>query len=1049
MDQDTSQPDGRGAAKSLPDEHAALQIHLLGDFRVVIDGRVLADAVWTRRRAESLLKLLALAPGHSLHREQVVDYLWPDADLDSGLANLRYTVHVARRILTDVASAGGVLRLRGEQVTLAPDGGVWVDVDAFEQAAERASLSGRRGDHEAAIALYAGELLPENRYEDWTTGRRERVRDIYLVLLGGLARLQETGQEYSRAEATLQRMLDIDAANEQAHVGLMRLHLRAGRRQRALRQYEVLRDALRQDLDVDPEPATQKLYAEILAGRAAADVATEPADAGQQTAPTLPLPLTSFVGRERELQELSGALASARLLTLVGPGGAGKTRLALETARSLAGEYRDGVRLVELASLTDASLVTQSVAAACGVVEQPDRPLSATLVDGLASSQLLLVLDNCEHLLDEVASLLVVLLAGCPRLTVLATSREAIRVPGEVIWRVAPLAIPSDNEATAEALVQIESVRLLIERARGFQPDFSLTSDNAVAVADICRRLDGLPLAIELAAARLPTLGVAQLASRLENALLVLASGDRVAPLRQQTLRATLDWSYGLLSEDEQGLFHRLSVFVNGWTLDAAEALVDDVTAGDTLSLLAQLVEKSLVLVYEQGGTLRYRMLVPIQQYASERLEASGEREAVRRRHAELFLAFAEAAEPHLRGAEQAEQIARIEVEHDNLRTAFGWALAADPHLALQLAVALGRFWYVRGDVRAGIASLRDALAAAPDAAGSLRSRGMYHAGILLSEAGDEDQSAVLLEEALALLRDTDDLARIAAVLNSLGVVQRQRGDLDRARSLFEESLAIRREIGDPIMIDIALGNLALLAWSQGDLDLAETLLEETRAFAEQHGDDWSIAILTAHLGRIAWDRGQYARALELFSESLAMARRVGDQGMIAEGLEGVAGTVGMLGNPAGVARLWGAAEALREALDLPIPAPERGFNDRMVASVAEHLDAGTFAAAWADGRGWSVEDAIQSALTLVEQAEAAQHPASTDAQEPVLTERQLEIARLIAGGQTNQQIAVTLGIAPRTADTHVSAILRKLGFTSRSQVAGWLATYDFFPDPA
>ncbi len=736
------------------------------------------------------------------------------------------------------------------------------------------------------------------------------------------------------------------------------------------------------------------------------------------------------------------ALGSARLLTLVGPGGAGKTRLALEAARRLAGEYGDGVRLVELAGLTDGSLVTQSVAAACNIAEQPDHPLLTTLVDGLATSHLLLVLDNCEHLLDDVAGLLVEMLAACPRLTVLATSREAVRVPGEVIWRVAPLAVPSASDATVGELTVVESVRLLVERARSFQPDFSLTPDTAAYVANICRRLDGLPLAIELAAARLPALGVTQLASRLENALQVLSSGDRVAPLRQQTLRATLDWSHGLLSVDEQQLFRWLSVFVNGWTLDAAEALVDGVTAVDTLSLLAQLVEKSLVLAYEQGGRLRYRMLVPIQQYASERLEASGEREAARRRHAELFLAFAEAAEPRLRGAEQAEQISQVEAEHDNLRAAMSWAQVADPLLALQLVVALGRFWYVRGDVREGIVSLQGALAAAPDAADSLRARGLYHAGILLSEAGDEDRSAASLEEALALLRDTDDLARIAAVLNSLGVVQRQRGDLDRARVLFEESLAIRREIGDPMMIDIALGNLAMLAWSQGDLDLAESLLDETRAFAQQHGDDWSMAILTAHQARIAWDRGQYAQALDLFSESLSGARHVGDQGVIAEGLEGVAGAIGMLGNPAGAARLWGAAEVFREALDLPIPPPEREVNDRMVARTAELLDEGAFAVAWGEGRSWSVDDALQHAQVLVEQAGAVSAVVSTDVQEPALTDRQLEIARLIAGGQTNQQIAATLGIAPRTADTHVSAILRKLGLASRSQVADWLATY-------
>jgi predicted ATPase len=472
----------------------------------------------------------------------------------------------------------------------------------------------------------------------------------------------------------------------------------------------------------------------------------------------LPAPRSTFVGREREMVELKQAMAATRLLTLTGTGGSGKTRLALEAARDLIGSYPDGVWLVELAPLSEEALVPKAVAEALGIPERSAEPLSDTLADVLRGRELLLVLDNCEHLLETTARLVDKVLDSCPRLRILATSREALGVEGEMRWPVPPLSVPEpQGMLPSQELEGYESVRLFVEGARGHDPSFSLSPHNAPAVAEICRTLEGIPLAIELAAARVGTLSLEQISKRLEGSLELLTRGGRTAVPRHRTLKGTLDWSYDLLSEPERILFRKLSVFAGGWTLEASEAigLGEGVEEEEVLDLLSGLVEKSLVVTEgSHEGGVRYRLLEPVGQYAREKLEERGTAQETRRQHAEFFLALAEAADPEIEGAQQAAWLERLEEEHDNLRAALSWSLeeqGEDPELGLRMGAALGEFWYLRGYFNEGRRWLEEALAKSGGAPTAARARALHRVSWLALLQGDLDRGQEASEEGLEL----------------------------------------------------------------------------------------------------------------------------------------------------------------------------------------------------------------------------------------------------------------------------------------------------------
>jgi predicted ATPase/DNA-binding SARP family transcriptional activator len=615
-----------------------------------------------------------------MHREQTMDLLWPDSDRKAASNSLRSTLYTARKIL-DPATGSRYLASEDESLVLCPEGDLWVDVDAFERAAATAGCAKEPATYRAALDLYEGDLLPEERYEEWAERRREELRQLYLVLLVELAALHEERHEHELAIEVLRKVTAEESTSEEAHVAIMRLHALSRRPERALAQYERLRDTLSRRLGTRPAEATRRLRDEIAAGTlpmtpSVGSSQEELLGAGKHN---LPAPMTSFVGRAQEIVEVKRTLGMTRILTLAGAGGSGKTRLAFEVARDLIGAYPDGVRMVELAPLSEPGLVAQEVAGALGITERPGEPLVDTLVDSLTDKEMLLVLDNCEHLIDAAARLAEELLRSCPRLRILATSRELLSITGEAVLQVDPLSLPdTDGVASVEGLMRYEALRLFVDRARLRLPDFELTQQNAGAVARVCRKLDGMPLAIELATARMGALAVEQVAERLEVTLDVLSGANRTAAPRQQTLRATIDWSHRLLSEDEQMILRRFSVFAGGWTLEAAEAVCSGggIEQEEALDLLGGLVDKSLVVAgVATDGAVRYRMLESIRQYAWENLEQNGEADEVRDRHAAFFLALAEEADPKLAGPQQGVWVERLEAEHDNLREALSWFL--------------------------------------------------------------------------------------------------------------------------------------------------------------------------------------------------------------------------------------------------------------------------------------------------------------------------------------------------------------------------------------
>lgn len=1022
-----------------------VRIWLLGDFRVSVGSRTIQKDEWRLRKAASLIKLLALAPAHDLHREQITDRLWPGLGRGAAANNLRHTLHIARRVL-EPEPVSRYLVSGGERLVLCPDAQLWVDVEVFEEAVMVACRTRDPAAYRAALNLYTGDLLPQDLYEDWLEGRRQELRQSFLSLLFELARLYEERGELDFATEVLQRVMTYDPVNQEAHAGLMRSYALSGRRETALEQHEQFEKILYRQLGVRPGAAIQRLHEEILSGRFPRHEASpeEVPDPGDHN---LPAPRTSLIGREHELAETKRLLAMTRLLTLTGAGGSGKTRLAVEMARDLAGAYPDGVWMVGLATLSEPELVPQAVAAVLGVREKPGCSISEALMDHLRSKNLLLVLDNCEHLINAVARLTELLLDSCPRLRILATSREALNIPGELSWPVPNLALPdaADDSITVEEIEGCESVRLFVERALHRTPDFSLAAGNVWAVAEICQRLEGIPLAIELAAARVGALTVEQISGRLDDSLSLLTAGNRTAMPRQQTLKATLDWSYDLLLEAEKKLFARLSAFVGGWTLEAAEAVGagDGVEEGKILDLLSRLVGKSLVIAEPGGsGTRRYRMLEPVRQYGQSRLAEIGESGRVRRLHAAWFLDFAEQAEPELRGARQGLGLQRLEREHDNLRAALSWALEKrEAEFGLRLAGALGEFWHLHGHLSEGRRWLDSVLASEEVLSASARAKALARAGYIAWEQGDYEQSLVFSENSLALAREIEDAEVIAAALSNLGWAALFQNDLQRASTLTEEAISLQRVSGDAVSVARSLLILGLAAHARRDYERAMTLHEESLALGRQEEDGLALALSLALGALIHLERSDHELARELCVEGIELSWRFGMPHLTAAHLHTSAVLAASQGQTIRTARLWGAAQTLREAIGTILSPVEQHIYGPHIKAARAQLDEAGWNSAMAEGRKMMFEEAIEYALSEEKsyiETQAREQP-SSGKWEAALTHRQREIAVLISQGLTNRRIATELRLSEHTVATHVSRILKKLGLASRAQLAAWV----------
>lgn len=613
------------------------------------------------------------------------------------------------------------------------------------------------------------------------------------------------------------------------------------------------------------------------------------------------LELTSFVGRERELGEVKRLLSEARLVTLIGPGGAGKTRLSLQVAAELVEKFPHGVWLVELAPLSDPAVIVQVVATVFGVREMPGRPLLDSLIDYLRTRELLLVLDNCEHLVAASAHLASALLRGCPKLRILATSREPLGTAGEAPYRVPSLTVPDPRRVTSvDQLTQFDATRLFLERASISNPSYVVTDALAPVVAQISQRLDGIPLAIELAAARVKVLPVEQIATRLDDRFRLLTGGSRTGLMHHQTLRAAVDWSYDLLAEDERVLFRRLSVFAGGFALEAAEAVCagDGLAAEDVLDLLARLVDKSLAVAEAMANDIRYRMLETIRVYSRGRLVESGEAASVQQRHLDWHLGVAEQAESAVQGPDQLTWLDRLELDFDDFRAALQRAKAdgASVEAGARLAGALHRFWALRGYLREGRGWLEDA-AALNAVSASARAKAAYGAGVLAFHQGNYERAEALSAGSLKSCRELNDPLGIALSLNTLGIVARNRGDYRRARTLLDESLTLSRQAGHAWALAEALNILGVVARRQGDRAQATAMFDESLALWRQLGDRWGLAATLGHLGVVARHQGDYERARALHEESLGLRRQLGDRRSVAADLSSLGVVARHLGN--------------------------------------------------------------------------------------------------------------------------------------------------------
>jgi non-specific serine/threonine protein kinase len=830
----------------------------------------------------------------------------------------------------------------------------------------------------------------------------------------------------------------------------------------------------------------------VLPWRAGQAMATSKATVNAVERPhKLPAQLPSLIGRDEAVADVRDRLLRAErgLLTLTGTGGSGKTLLALAVASTLidSPEFADGVFLAELAPLGDPGLVPGVLASSLGVKEQPGRLVRDTLVEELRWRSVLLVLDNCEHLVEPCATLADDLLRNCRSLRILATSREPLRIGGERVWRVPPLPAPDVSViAGIDELAKNPAVQLFMERAQAVEPGFMLTEQSRQAIAGICARLDGLPLAIELAAARARVLGPDQILVRLDDTFRLLVGGSRTAPTRQQTLRATLDWSFCLLDPPAQQRFEQLAVFAGGFDLEAVEAIWSDAgeVGPDALEMLTGLVDRSLVTAQPLGGGMRYRLLEPVREYAQVRLQERGASETSRMQHAKYFLRLAERAEQGLQSADSEVWLARLKLEHDNIRTVLRRCLdGSEAETALRMASALRHFWRHAGYRNEGSRWLEDALALAADAPTALQAKALQTSAEMAYSIGDYGGARARFDQAAAHWRQLGDRAGLGATLTFFGRIvtrtAKRPEEYRQGKAMLVEAIALNRHAEKLWYAGLAMHLLGFSLWEHSELDLAASILGEAEAMLRQLGEPHLHGHVVFIQGGVARDVGDLARAGQLIQEGLAELRTIDCWDGIAEAMYFLAGLTRLLGGrvpattqaveclllqhrlsnradlancvellgglacdmdqPEQAAPLFAAAATLREQIGVPMPLILRHGYQRDVAIAREALGARRFDRGWAQGALMSVDQLVEYASQL-SSASIGPKPALSDP----LSRREREVVALLARGYTNRQIAEELVISERTADGHVANILGKLGFKTRAQVAVWAVDHPF-----
>ncbi|HEV3102783.1 MAG TPA: tetratricopeptide repeat protein [Candidatus Dormibacteraeota bacterium] len=746
----------------------------------------------------------------------------------------------------------------------------------------------------------------------------------------------------------------------------------------------------------------------------------------------LPAELSSFVGREHQLAELRQLLRKSRLITLTGPGGAGKTRLALRLAAGVLDRYPDGVWLVDLATLNDPRLLDQTVASACGVREEGRRPMVEVLDEWLSKRKTLLILDGCEHLVDASSSLVSRILRLCPKLTILVTSREPLGVPGELIWRTPSLSVPRMEDAGhPELLLASDAVRLYVERAGLGRPGFQLDETAAGPVVQICARLEGMPLAIELAASLSGVMTQEETLDRLHDRFRLLTGGSRTALPRHQTLRAAVDWSYGLLSEPERELLARLSVFAGGFDLAAAEAIAisESIDARAVLPLLSRLVNKSLV-VADHGETqrTRYRMLDTIREYAADKLQPEDEN-YIRRKHCGYYVHWCGRANAELRSHEQVAWLKRMDDEQGNIRLALEWSIAEDTADALRLVGSMDRYWSMRGHLAEALDWLDRALVSSVSDAEprSLAHLARAHIRWLHGDYQPAQADALVCMDLCRALPLSS--TRVTAI-TLLAILSSGEGDWVSAMHLHEEAFQLAWQLNDPVLIASSLNNLGLIAMERGDHEVARGRLEQALNAFRQAGDRFTIALTLDSLARVNVNLGAHEEARANYMEALTISHHFQDSVNASISLDGLARLETFDGKAQRAVQLSSAAQSLRKGIGIePVPELKQQI-DATLSDAREKLSREVAEAAWRQGAAMNMEEAIRFATGA-----PASKPGSDGSP---LTAREKQVALLIAEGRTNSEIAGRLKMADRTADAHVEHIRNKLGLRTRSQIAVW-----------
>jgi predicted ATPase/DNA-binding SARP family transcriptional activator len=985
--------------------HPPLALRFLGACEVTVHGRPLPPLRY--RKELWLLALLALRHDREVARDGLAALFWPDAEESQALYYLRRSLSNLRRALGSEARRLLTPTPRTVRLDLS---GAYCDLLACDAAlAQAAASTAPEEPLQQAISLHRGPFLPDC-LEEWALTERNQREQSHFAALERLAQITREKGDPAAAVRWLRLLVAADPYRESAACALLQALADSGDRAAMQQVYQELRLRLRNDLNAAPAPETEALYQRLNrrgahppSGLSAPPVPAPgarppkrasgaPRVRGPHLPPSqrhLPVPLTDLIGREQEIEEVVGHLGHCRLVTLFGAGGVGKTRLAIAVAERVLPRFPDGVWFIDLAPLTEASLVAEATAMALGLREEEGRSPEERLTEALTARGLLLVLDNCEHVLDTCAALCYHLLSTCPGLRVLATSRHVLRVEGEQVYPVPSLALPpaevmdarrglSGAEKDAASLLEYEGIRLFVQRAVQASPTFKLDRRSGAAVAEICRHLDGIPLAIEMAAARVRSLSVSEINTRLSDRFRLLTRGNRAALPRQQTLRSALDWSYDLLNAEERDLLRRLAVFAGGCTLEGAAAVIRQGDADACLEPLASLVDKSLV-VYEDGEYPRYRMLETVREYAREKLDGSGEWRAVRNQHRDWYLQLAEQAEGQMRGSgQEATLVACLEAALDNFRAVLAWCEEeADAHpdsaaaeAGLRLATALFWFWMNRGYLTESLQWLEGALARGGQLPPGLRASALMRAAHLAYARGDRDRSITFhkaarreYEKALALARATGDRREIAWTLLSMADATDDDGDQDATWSLCVEARPLFEELDEPVGLAEALRWLASVAMKRGDRRAARPLLEERLAICRKLGESDSLIHTLGGLGHLERDEGDYARARAYYQESLLLRQKLGHQFALAQSLEDFAVLAGCERRAERAIHLLGAGEAFCETLGARPPVAVAEEYERTVAEGRAVLGEAAFAAVWAEGRAMSLEQAVEYAL--------------------------------------------------------------------------------------